>query len=278
MGIKTTQLKSKGQLTKLFSNSFLFGDLDAYNVISAIEATRVSLSNTQRTAITNRIVSAKNDGVWSKLIAYYGYVGGTAAAHAINWKNPSLYNITWTGSFTHNSSGIKGNGTYPSATSYGNTGIAASSVLTTGNVGLGFYTTSTRANDINYDIGCYSPSPPRILTSYIYAGEYGYYGGGATNLAESGTYDSSKKYYSGSRIGTSIKSYKNGVVFASATDSDNALPTTNIYVCNLNFNGVGTAPSVCVYGSHCINTGLTDIEESANYISELAFQTALGRN
>jgi hypothetical protein len=263
---------NKGWLvtSKLGVVSNYVGDTDVVALIAAIEATGVTLNSTQKLAIGNRIINAKSDGVWSKWVAYYGFVGGTAASHAINWKNPSSYLINWSGTVTHNASGSRSNG----STGYGDTGIDPSIALNISNCGLGFYMTAAKASEPTYEIAVNDGTTNLGLLLF---NSIGYFETGLDATSDISN-NRAKQYLSGNKISTSRKIYKNGALVNTEFRGE-ALPTgRTLYVLARNASGTAQSFSTGTYGSFCINTGLTDAEETANYISELAFQTALGRN
>ena len=59
-------------------------DSDAQAFITAAGIT----DSTQQAAITNLVIGLKNDNLWTKMKAIYPFVGGTAASHKFNLKNP----------------------------------------------------------------------------------------------------------------------------------------------------------------------------------------------
>lgn len=81
-------------------------DADVQAFIGAANIT----DNTQKEAIRVLVQDLKSIGVWTKMRAIYPFVGGTATAHSVNLKNPSLHAITWAGGMIHDSNGITGNG------------------------------------------------------------------------------------------------------------------------------------------------------------------------
>jgi hypothetical protein len=284
-GIESTQIGTAAKLvcieankgwlvtSKLgtISNYGFAYDTDALAIINAIEATGVFLSPSQEVAINNRILNAKADGVWSKWRAYYGFVGGTAAAHSINWKNPATHSISWNGTLVHDALGVKGNG----SSGFGDTNLSPNAVLTFDNLGLGFYLTEDKSATFSYDMGT-TNSGTGQLGLYIDTStsalelSVGAAGGAANNRV--------KQYFSGNRIANSGATYRNGSLVASTTVSGGTLTTRNMYILGRNNTGFLQLPSTGRYGSFVINTGLSSTEETNNYISELAFQTALGRN
>lgn len=133
-------------LHQLICGSYPSGyDSDAQAIITAIEATDAGAqTSAKKTAINDFVVSVKAASIWSSMIAVYGYIGGTAASHAINWKSPGTYNITWNGTLTHNANGVTGDG----STGYGNTGILA---RTAGTNDYGLYSGNNKY-DISYGV------------------------------------------------------------------------------------------------------------------------------
>jgi len=69
---------------------------------------------TQITAVNNLTLGLKANSLWTKMVAVYPFVGGTATSHKWNLVDPrdldAAYRITWNGGITHNASGVKGNG------------------------------------------------------------------------------------------------------------------------------------------------------------------------
>lgn len=92
-------------------------DPDAETAIAAVEATGATLTGTQKDAANAFIVTLKNASIWEKLDLLYLFMGGTAASHAINWRNPGTNNITWYNSPTHSANGVQFGGV-----AYGSTG------------------------------------------------------------------------------------------------------------------------------------------------------------
>lgn len=86
-------------------------DADAQAFITAAAITDA----TQQTAINSLVVSLKSYGIWSKMKALYPFVGGTASTHKFNLKDPrdldAAFRLTFSGGWTHSSTGILPNGT-----------------------------------------------------------------------------------------------------------------------------------------------------------------------
>ena len=76
-------------------------------IVNALTSAGATVSSPAVTAVRNFVVAGSIGGWWAKMYAIYGLYGGISAAHAVNWKTPGTYNLTWTGSLTHSSLGVK---------------------------------------------------------------------------------------------------------------------------------------------------------------------------
>lgn len=111
-------------------------DVDAQAFITAANIIDV----TQRSAINTLVTYYKSNSVWTKLLAFYPMVGGTAFAHKFNLVNPldtnGAFRITFNGTWNHSSTGAKPNG----VNAYGDTHFDPSVNYTSiNNSGIGYY-------------------------------------------------------------------------------------------------------------------------------------------
>jgi len=86
-------------------------DSDSSKIIEAVRSTGVVVTEAMRLYVDYIVSNMKAIGTWDLCNAVYGFVGGTAASHAINWKNIGTYTLTYSGTVTHSSNGMQGNGT-----------------------------------------------------------------------------------------------------------------------------------------------------------------------
>jgi len=93
-------------------NPYVFGgfDPDAQAFFTASGLTGA----TNLTAINTLVVSLKGFGIWNKMKAIYPMIGGTAALHKWNLKDPrdldAAFRLVFNGGWTHSSTGAKPNG------------------------------------------------------------------------------------------------------------------------------------------------------------------------
>lgn len=120
-------------------------DSDAQAFITAAAITDA----TQQTAINTLVVGLKTDSLWTKMLAVYPFVGGTAAQHKYNLKNPqdtnAAFRLNFSGSWTHTPSGSKPDGT----TAYANTFLAPSINLSLGSVNGSSFSHYSRTNSVD---------------------------------------------------------------------------------------------------------------------------------
>ncbi|WP_410219697.1 hypothetical protein [Pedobacter sp.] len=90
-------------------------DKDAENIIKTIrDIDGVMLTEPERFYVNHIVSGLKGIGVWTKIRALYGFVGGRAATHKWNWKDmrdtDDAFRIVWGGTVTHSLLGVKGDG------------------------------------------------------------------------------------------------------------------------------------------------------------------------
>lgn len=242
-------------------------DADANAFITATGIT----DDTIKSAICALVTSMKATGTWSKMIAIYPFVGGTATTHKFNLKNPAdsaaAFCLSFAGGWTHNSNGITGNGTNAVAQTFVNNQILA---LNSNHISS---YSRTNIDEPSVDMGSLGFSDgihhaPRFTAVGAFFRVFLSGTPAAANSNSTGLYTSSRT------ASNLTKMYKNGSTIitsalASTTQSNNtifigAYGGTSLYTTrNLAFATIGE--------------GLNDAEAAALYSSVQAFQTTLGR-
>lgn len=82
-------------------------DADAKLFFDAIEEAGGTLTEVHKGAINNIVKGFKVNGTWPKKRAVFPMVGGTSLTHSFNLISPHLYRLAYSGSITHNASGMK---------------------------------------------------------------------------------------------------------------------------------------------------------------------------
>ena len=106
-------------------------DSDAQSFMTSASIT----DSTQQAAVNYLVTDLKSNNLWTKMKAVYPMVGGNATSHSYNLKNPSQFQITFSGGWTHDSTGALPNGT----NAYGDTKLVGTVDILSSNAGMGIY-------------------------------------------------------------------------------------------------------------------------------------------
>ncbi len=264
-------------------------DVDAAAYINALVAAGGSINDATRNAIIAFITTGKTDGWWSKMLAVYPYIGGTAATHAINAKTPGTYNITWGGTVTHNSDGITGDG----STGYGNTNFKPSLGFASDySAAMGVYSRIAGSTG-NIDMGSGGGAGESFTILTVHSS--GHFnmpvnhacwlhnkGNSAPRNGEVAYNDSNNRIgiYIGTTTSASARAlYKNGTQVATSTATDTqARSDRNIGICcRLDSTNTASAFTNRNHGFGFISSGLSAGDASSITTAIQTLQTALGR-
>jgi hypothetical protein len=243
---------------------------------------------TQQSAIDTLVLEMKNAGIWSKMKAIYPFIGGTASSHKWNLKDPrdvdAAFRLTFTGGWTHSSTGALPNGT----NAYADTFMIANPTISETSNHLSYYsrTIGSGTSTVRQDIGAAdSPSyNSNILLAIRQSGVYYAISFTAANASMiSNTNADSHGFYSNSRTSsTSHKAYKNGAQIGSTnttvTSGYSSMTSARIYIGATSVSGTGInqySDRECAFAT--IGDGLTDSEVSTLYTVVQKYQTTLGR-
>jgi hypothetical protein len=253
------------------------GDADALAFIAAAAITKP----TEQSAINTLVTDLKGYGIWTKMKALYPFVGGTAAQHKFNLKNPldtnAAFRLVFNGGWVHSSTGAKPNGVNGFANTFFNPSlhnIANSSHMsyysrttyfdpTSGVVEMGCFTASGAqrnlivgsANGTSY---CIPNNNNELIVSFVSNG-VGFYLASRTSA-------------------TAIMGQRNSTQYTN---------TATTFRINNNITlGSSSGPIPGLYSSYSpresafasIGDGLTNTEAANYYTAVQAFQTTLGRN
>lgn len=240
--------------------------------------------STQSSAINTLVGAMKTAGIWSKMVAVYPFVGGTASAHKWNLKDPrdldAACRLVFSGSWTHASTGIAGDG----SSAYADTKLNPATALSATSYAEMTYYRTNPSQPVTYPgqgARIDNTSPEQSFSSHFYSGDGNtYVDFGKRVVVSNSTYGSATGLYSISRTSDSlITVYRNGVSKATGTTTGNQLPSLNAYLGAMYYNGGGaTGFNTREMAFYAISSGLTDSEMSALYAAVQAFQTTLGRN
>jgi len=250
----------QGKPIKLAGVIPLYRDRDVSNLIDAIAATGTTLNLAQRMYIVHNIESKKAIGVWDLEKACYLFVGGTAASHALNAKDPrnldAAFRLTYTGGITHSNSGMLGNG----STGLADTKLIPATHLSENSTHLSYFTPTNNLTGSQIAIGVIQTSPLCFLQINITSANY--LSGNVSSILAY-TPLSSDGLTIGTRTSSSLQSvFYKGVKIATTTfNGDTVLPSAfSVYLLGRNADGTVNFPSVHLCGFASIGSGLTDTE------------------
>ncbi len=221
----------------------------------------------QQEAVSDLVIALKAAGVWTKCNAIYPIVGGSAALHKWNLKNPAdtngAFRLVFTGTWTHSSNGMVTNGSYPS---YANTFLTPSTTLTLNDVHMSVYARNN--TNTGNDMGAHSNANTKVMyMATRYSGNFqtliGQSAGGGEDISVSNA-DSSGFYVSTRRSSSDEEAYKNGSsIGTNTTTATGTRPEVSIFIGDRNFDGSALGEvSTRQYAFASIGAGLTDTEDA----------------
>jgi hypothetical protein len=218
----------------------IFAGLDP-DAKAFIDATGI-VDNNQITTLNTLVIDLKNANLWSKMIALYPYLGGTAFTHKFNLKDPqdldSSYRLSFFGGWTHTSTGAKPNGT----NAYANTFLGTDAIgLNSGH--MSFYSrTDFLTGGVPNDMGILQDFPGAdsynsLTGNVLNQAAFRYNNGGFVGTPVADTLG----YFCGTRTASNVlKLFKNGSVLYSPNTPSGSTTTYPIFVGAINNVGFGT--------------------------------------
>lgn len=260
-------------------NPYIFGgfDPDALAFITNASIT----DTTQKTAINQLVLDLKSANIWTKMKAIYPFVGGTAAQHRFNLKDPrpvaGAFYLDFFGGGTHSANGYQPDG----ATAYADTKfnpITISQSLTSTH--LSVYTTATNTSGTSRG---YIGSMQTDIVNYT---ALGWFYGGTIEIGVIGDgsagYTGATSSFAGFKLTSTNGSrtnryFKNGVKTGGDVTQTGNFFNANMYLGAINYIGNPNYFQNVPFVFSSIGDGLTNTEVTAFYNAVQTFQTTLGR-
>jgi hypothetical protein len=260
------------------SNSLTIVDADAQAFITAAVLT----NPTQQSAINTLVVSLKGFGIWTKMKAIYPFVGGTAALHKWNLKDPqdldAAYRLVFLGGWTHSSTGALPNGT----NGYANTFLNANTALQQFSHHHSFYhNTDNSGTGLRSMGGAQSSSSFTFRTTIETSGTtLTFRDLGLTNTETPVTASSLKGFRASSRTANNnmfIVKADGTSTTSTTTTATNALPSLTCYLAAHNNAGAAANYASMSIAFHSLGDGLSAAEGLSLRNAVVTFNTTLGR-
>lgn len=255
-------------------------DSDAQAFITAAGIT----DSTQQSAIDTLVKQLKGYGIWTKMKAIYPFVGGTATTHKYNLVDPrdldAAFRLTFSGGWTHSSTGALPNGSNGWAESYlnGSTELSATSTH------LSLYSRTNSPLQVRYDMGNVVTSPAVLGTHLGVGAAAGSNSTFRTRLASGTASDTNNVpdttgFFIGNREPSSsnITNYRNGSLVETYSSPSSSHLNQTLVIGAIRFNGSVTQYSDKEFAFMSIGDGLSATEAANFYTVVQAYQTTLGR-
>jgi hypothetical protein len=234
---------------------------------------------TELNAVNQLVLDMKSYGIWTKMKAIYPMVGGTAALHKWNLKDPqdtnAAFRLVFAGGWTHSSTGAKPNGLNAIADTF----LISSGTLSQNSSHISYYS-RTNSNNVEVEIGTASGNSPGDAGSLLEIRTSGisYY-----RVNSGGTYITyidadSRAFYVANRTGASvINGWRNSTKVATGITASTGLSTKSLILGAYNAGSIQFySTKECAFAS--IGDGLTDTEAGNFYTAVQNFNTTLTRN
>ena len=244
------------------------------NSLPEVEAfmTAAGLSSSYRTPLNNLVLGLKNNNLWNKLIAIYPFCGSTYSSLKYNLKDPRDLDAAYrlasggVGTVSYSTNAITANGnlnTFVTSSMVNMNSLSLSILSETNNTNAGrdFSATSIEATN-------------RLIVSLNYTGGlfYGDLYNATSERVSTTAINSSLGFYTVTRTASnSLKSYRNGSVIATNTNTRTNTFSGNIYISGINTGSL----TYRKYTFICIGSGLTDAESLTLYNLVNTFRSSL---
>lgn len=212
-------------------------------------------------------------GLTSKMKALYPMVGGSSTKHSYNFMNTAQYQLTFSGGWSHSSTGALANKT----NTYADTNVAASSIMTASSGCMGVY---IRNNDSGgKDIGAFSGPPDYENALYArYSDSKTYISYGNVAYTSASETDSRGFFAVNRNSSTTTNGFKNGSQILTFSQTGNISTARIAIAAAFNNNTASGEYTGHEYALAFMSDGLTSTEHSNLYTAVQAFQTTLSRN
>lgn len=254
-------------------------DPDAQAFLTATGITDPTISD----AINTLVIDLKADNIWTKLLALWPFVGGTATTNKYNLKDPrdlnAAYRLNFVGTWTHAADGSTPNG---ASGTYADTFIDPSASPLSATNGMMYYycpTTYAAGQFVDIGSGTYTPTgESTLVTRWVDNNAYFiWYNSSGTPGFFSTNNSTTTGHLMVNKVSTGVQGWKNGTKLGTSTTNGLTTRSLTLYLGAEN-NGTGTfRNSPRRHATTAVGEGLTDSQGLAIYNAINTFNTTLGR-
>lgn len=247
-------------------------DPDAQAFITAAAIT----DPTQQAAINQLVVDLKGYNIWTKFKAIYPIVGGSAATHKWNLKDPrdldAAFRLTFATGWTHASTGMLPNGT----SAFADTKLNLDTTTNLNSVAFGVYSRSNTAGGNRYH-GASSATSFFTLSEKLTSNNYLAFINDNGVIGTFSASTDSRGFFQGSRTAVNaIRIAKNNSQVTSSIASTTK-PAFNVFIGANNNQNVANRYNDKEVAFFYISDGLISTEMTNLYTAVQAYQTTLNR-
>ena len=245
-------------------------DPDAVAFLTAAGITDPTITS----AICTLVISMKANGTWAKMNAIYPFVGGTAATHKFNLKNPAdtnaAFRLSFVGGWTHSANGALPNGTNAYADSF----LTPSVTFAVNSHSFGIY---SRTNDItgNRIYGTSTSATVTLQHNIVLSVTQGAFQSGNSPILY--PINTQSLFVATRTSSTVFKTFRAGALLGSSIITMTSLPAFNFYFAARNNSGTALQFTPHQLAFAFLGAGLTDAEAATLFTDVQAFNTTLSR-
>lgn len=230
------------------------------------------IDTTQKSAVNNLVKQLKDSALWTKFVAIYPMVGGTAATAKWNLKDARdmdvAYRLTFSGSPVFAKTGVL----FPTVADYADTHLADTSIGGYNNASMAYYSRTQNAIS-GYDMGCTDGAVPynELSINFVDGDDSEWFGLSEEDILTPNT----TGLFMFSSTSSDVKRYRNGVIVAAKGAAPNNAYTNLTILLGKSRVTIHPGQKECAFAS--IGNGLSDAQAVtlSNIIQN--FQTKLAR-
>lgn len=230
---------------------------------------------TEIDALQYLVTELKAESLWDNYIALYPIVGGTATTHKFNLKDPQdtngAFRLTFSGTITHDATGMQGNGSNGVANTY----VIPNTHLSLNDNHIAFYSnTSGAIDDAEMGVADWGAEPGLFINMRATDGE-DYSINNITGYPSRAWATDTGLYVNNRTSSANYKLLRNGTIttYTATSTTRNNEP---IYILGLNSPNLPNYSSrKCQFAS--VGTGFSDAELATFETIVETYQTMLGR-